>query len=347
MTRDCKRTMLRRTAFTLLLAASIARAVSLDETARAFWHQVKTAPVVVHPSPQQSVGKSTQRLEAQRRADVPGIPAPVRFREVEGRGLLVQAWVNGAGAYTFALDTGAGATIISRRVARAAGVAISERAVRLGGLSGARGGESREASVRSLALGNADNVLTGRGLVIVTDGLPPDLDGVIDPSESLLPLGYGLDFVRGEMTAFDPRFDPVRPNQESLGGAVVHWLRDSDSRRPFVSLNGGTRALVDTGSGFGLALTEQAAIAFGVLPGGRGRGHEPVRDLGRGEVNARRVAPATIAIGSLVLRRVPTDLLFGTASDAPVLLGRDALRPFRLTFDPLHRLIRFAPQARP
>ncbi len=272
---------------------------------------------------------------------------PVRFREVEGRGLLAQAWVNGRGAFTFALDTGAGATIISQRVARLSGVTLSAREVRLRGLSGVHGGKSHEASVRSLALGNADNMLPGRGLVIVTDGLPPDLDGVIDPSESFWPLGYGIDFARSEMTAFDPRFDAVRSNEEPLGGAVVQWLRDGDSRRPFVLLNGGTRALVDTGSGFGLALTEQAAIAFGVLPGGRGRGHEPVRDLGRGEVNARRVAPATISIGSLVLRRVPTDVLLGTATDTPVLLGRDALRPFHLTFDPLHRLIRFAPQTRP
>src|SRR3954463_11736224 len=46
-----------------------------------------------------------------------GLPSPIRFREVSGRGLLVSAWVNGAGPYTFAVDTGAGATILSRPVA--------------------------------------------------------------------------------------------------------------------------------------------------------------------------------------------------------------------------------------
>ena len=45
------------------------------------------------------------------------LPSPVGFREDGGRGLLVRAWVNGAGPYTFAVDTGAGATIISPRVA--------------------------------------------------------------------------------------------------------------------------------------------------------------------------------------------------------------------------------------
>src|SRR2546423_15556923 len=58
------------------------------------------------------------------------LPAPVRFREESGRGLLVRAWVNGAGPYTFALDTGAGANIISERVAREAHVnTVGARAV--------------------------------------------------------------------------------------------------------------------------------------------------------------------------------------------------------------------------
>ncbi|HYP01019.1 MAG TPA: hypothetical protein VER76_12570, partial [Pyrinomonadaceae bacterium] len=74
-----------------------------------------------------------------------------------------------------------------------------------------------------------------------------------------------------------------------------------------------------------------------------GRERASVSDLGRGRINARRVEPVTIQIGSLVLRRVPTDLLTGAATGAPVLLGRDALRPFEITFDPMSRLIRLRP----
>ncbi len=51
-----------------------------------------------------------------------------------------------------------------------------------------------------------------------------------------------------------------------------------------------------------------------------------------------------VFVGSLALRKVPTDLLSGASTASPILLGRDALRPFRLTFDPLNRLIEFAPQ---
>src|SRR4051812_45374768 len=45
------------------------------------------------------------------------LPAPVNFRETGGRGLLVKTWVNGAGPFTFAIDTGAGATLLSPRAA--------------------------------------------------------------------------------------------------------------------------------------------------------------------------------------------------------------------------------------
>jgi hypothetical protein len=216
----------------------------------------------------------------------------------------------------------------------------------LSGLSGTRANSAREASVSSLAVGASNNYLPGRGSIIVADTLPPDLDGVLDPSETFYPLGYVIDFRAEVVRAFDPRTEPLRRDEAPLGGDTVAWLTDGDTRRPFVSLEGGRRALIDTGSGFGLGLTPEAARALGVI-GGRGREREGgVRDLGRGQVEARRIEPATVRVGALVLRRVPTDLLTGASASAPVILGRDALRPFELTFDPVNRLIRFAPLPR-
>ena len=272
------------------------------------------------------------------------LPAPVRFREVSGRGLIVKAWVNNSGPYDFAVDTGAGATIISRRVAGEARVAISTGSpVSLSGLSGRRGASAREATVRSFAVGDERNSLPARGFFIVADSLPEDLDGVLDPTECFHPLGYVINFTTGTLRAFDPRQSPLRRSDETPGGAIVAWLTEQGNRRPFIMLGGGRRALVDTGSGFGLAVTEQSARALGI-PTARGRERAGVRDLGRGQVDARRIGPATVHVGPLVLRGVPTDLLAGAAPDAPVLLGRDALRPFELTFDPVNRLIRFAPR---
>jgi hypothetical protein len=271
------------------------------------------------------------------------LPAPAHFREVEGRGLLVRVWVNNSGPYNFAIDTGAGATIISRRVAAEARVALAgARTVTLSGLSGVQGGQGREAAPGSLALGTPENLLPGKGLAIVTDALPSDLDGVLDPTESYWPLGFTISLPDETISAFDPRATPLRGLAAPPGGAIVQWLFDGSSRRPFVMLDMGRRALLDTGSGFGLAISDAAARSFGITST-RGRERAGVRDLGRGNIGARRVEPITIRIGSLVLRRIPTDLLSGAASGAPVLLGRDALRPFEISFDPLSRLIRLRP----
>ncbi|HYE15872.1 MAG TPA: retropepsin-like aspartic protease, partial [Pyrinomonadaceae bacterium] len=117
---------------------------------------------------------------------------------------------------------------------------------------------------------------------------------------------------------------------------------EAGSRRPFVMLSEGRRALLDTGSGFGLAVDASAARALGINASG-GRERAGVRDLAGGRVEAQRVRPATVSVGPLVLRGVPTDLLTRAQKGAPVILGRDALRPFELTFDPVNRLVMLRP----
>jgi hypothetical protein len=47
-----------------------------------------------------------------------------------------------------------------------------------------------------------------------------------------------------------------------------------------------------------------------------------------------------------VLRNIPTDVISGAPAETPALLGLNALRPFRMRFDPLHRLIEIAPAER-
>lgn len=272
------------------------------------------------------------------------LPSTVRFREVSGRGLLTDVWVNGAGPYTFAIDTGAGATILSGRVAGEARVLMSgKRPLMIGGISGPGTVSGQEANLSSLAIGSRDNLLPSRGLVIITERLAPGVDGVLDPTEAYWPLGFEIDLPRGEISAFDPRSTPLRRNHNlQPDAAIVTWLTDGQSRRPFVMLEGGRRALLDTGSGFGLAVTEDAAISLGVMTG-RGRERSDIRDLAGGRVTSHRISPSTIRLGELVLRGIPTDLLPNASAGAPILLGRDALRPFRLTFDPINRLIRIVP----
>ncbi len=263
------------------------------------------------------------------------IPHPVSFREVKGRGLLVRTWVNGAGPFSFAIDTGAGATLLSTRVAAEAHVArTSERPTSVAGLSGTRTA-AYHAEVESLSVGEAENYLPAQGEVIITSGLPPDLDGVLDPTEEFFPLGYTIDLPGELLAAFDPQTDPVQKNRMPEDGTVVSWLRESQGRRPFVMLDNGDHALLDTGSSLGFAVRDSNPERSSPYS---------LRDVGGGRMSTRRVT-TTIAIGSLTLQRIPTDLIAGSDADAPALLGLAALRPFRLRFDPLHRLIEIAPRA--
>jgi predicted aspartyl protease len=271
------------------------------------------------------------------------LPFAARFRLVEGRGLLVNTWINNTGPYTLAIDTGAGATILSERVAQNANVRVlAGRSTTIGGLSGVGAGVGREARLNSLAIGDRNNYLPAQSSVVVTNSLPEGVDGVLDPTESYWPLGYTIDFPGGTISAFDPRQTPLRIADTPVGGAVVAWIRDGATRRPFVSLDNGRKALIDTGSGFGLALSEAEAQSLGIIPRA-GRSRNEVRDLGGGRVAGHRIAPLNVRIGPLALRNVPTDLLYGVEAGAPIILGRAALHPFKLTFDPLSRLISVAP----
>ena len=288
-------------------------------------------------------GAGGERAQLSSGASVLRLPFTVRFREADGRGLLINAWVNNQGPYTFAIDTGAGATILSERAARGAGVRASGRQITIGGLSGAGNAAGREAKLTSLALGDRENVLPSQSTVVVTGRLPEGIDGVLDPTESYWPLGYTIDLPNGTISAFDPRTSPLRAGDVVPGGAVVPWIIQGANRRPFVRLDNGRRALIDTGSGFGLALSEREAASLGLIPRVR-RPQSEVRDLGGGSVAGHRIAPLTVRIGALTLRNVPTDLLMGVEAGAPIIIGRDALYPFKLSFDPLNRLIQFSPK---
>jgi predicted aspartyl protease len=301
---------------TLVILVTVGRAVSFE-----------AALSVVQGAGQGRADTSSTRL-----------PAPVSFREVRGRGLIVRTWINSVGPFDFAIDTGAGATLLSERVADEARVAVTRGRASIAGLSG-NSISARHASLQSVAIGDSANYLPAKGEAMVISGLPPDLDGVLDPTEAFSPLGYVVDLPQNELSAFDPKTSPIRMNEPPEQGTVVQWIREASSRRPFVMLDNGDRALLDTGSSMGLAIRDSGLS-------NREARRDAVRDVGGGQISSRRVEATTVSIGALTLRRVPTDLVSGTAADAPVLLGLSALRPFRLSFDPLHRLIEIAPGRR-
>jgi hypothetical protein len=272
---------------------------------------------------------------AQRTTRTRTLPAPVSFREDKNRGLLVTAWINGRGPFNAAIDTGAGITIVSEHLSRAAGLQETKgRSMVLAGLSG-REVTAKYARLEQIAIGDPGNMLPASVQAAVAPTLPAGVDLVLDPTDSYGIFGYTIDFPNHTIQAFDPGRDAVRPNRPPSGGAVVLWLRDGQSDRPFVRLGDGRLALIDTGSNLGLAMSQAAAK--------RGERQETARDLGGGVFGSTRVGRSNVSIGALALNGVPTDILTGVEDESLVLLGRGALYPFRIRFDPLHRLIEIAP----
>lgn len=271
-----------------------------------------------------------------------GYVAPIRLRDERDHGLTATAWINGAGPFTFAVDTGAGVSLITSSVVERARLQVNKsRRPLVGGLSTSPIASNQEARLTGLSLGTPSNRISTNAVAAVVADLPGSIDGILDPTDVFSPLGYSVDLPNRQLRVFDPTSQGLRLNQVPRDGAVVRWVREPGNNRPFVRLGDGRLALIDTGSGFGLALTDGRVI------GGRNQAEvENRHDLGGGRVQSQEIAPQRVSIGALVLNGVPSDVLSGVASDTPNILGRRALFPFKITFDPVARLISFEPTER-
>jgi hypothetical protein len=266
-----------------------------------------------------------------------GSSLPVTFRSSKDRGILVDLWIGKAGPFVFALDTGAGISIVSRRVASVAQLEVrTSRQPIVGGLSTASISSNQETTIQNIAIGAPPTKLSATVTAAVADRLPSDIDGILDPLD-VSPHGYAVDLPHRILEIFDSNRARLRESDIPRDGSVVRWVRGDNSGRPFVKLGDGRLAVIDTGSNFGLAVSD------GVIAGNHQARNRATRDLGGGTVQSTRVAPTTVSIGSLDLRNVPTELLTGVAPGTPVIIGRAALYPFRITFDPIARLIAIEP----
>ena len=267
-----------------------------------------------------------------------GPVAPIRLRD-ERQGLLASGWINGAGPFVFAIDTGAGVSLISRNVAAQARLAVTKsRRSLVGGLSTSPIASNEETRISALALGSRDNNVPGSFSAVVAN-LPGDIDGILDPTDVFRPYGYSVDLPNREIQVFDTATYRLRVTDVPRDGAVVRWVREAGNDRPFVKLGDGRLVLIDTGSSFGLALTDGRVVGGPKVR----RDDDTINDLGGGRVQSRPVQPQTVSIGALVLNKVPSDVLTGAAPGTPLILGRRALFPFKITFDPASRLIAFEP----
>jgi hypothetical protein len=259
--------------------------------------------------------------------------APIRLRDERERGLLAQGWINGAGPFVFAIETGAGVSLVRRGVVERARLQMRRsRRPLVGGLTTSPISSDQETQIAGIALGARDNRVPGGFTAAIVDTLPGSIDGVLDPTEVFKPFGYSVDLPNHELQVLDGSYR-LRVTDVPRDGAVVRWVREAGSNRPFVKLSDGRLVLLDTGSRLGLALSGSREV----------RGADTIHDLGGGTIQSRRIEPQTVSIGALVLNKVPTDLLTGVAPGTPIILGRGALFPFKITFDPSSRLIAFKP----
>ncbi|QUW03077.1 retropepsin-like domain-containing protein [Chloracidobacterium validum] len=259
------------------------------------------------------------------------LPATVAWRE-DRRGLCLTAWVNDAGPFNFVIDTGAGVTLLSPRVARRAGVTDTGQILVLQGTGRGLGIPQPLVTARTLAIGTPDNRLPRTGRMVIADRLPSDVDGVLDPTEVFADVGYEIDFPNQTLSPLN--------RQAQVDGIPLRWLPESNGRRPFVRVGRHEAALIDTGSSFGLAIPASKAATFGIQDARRAPSRS-VQDVAGNAFWVARVAPTSVWLESLYLEKIPTDLLHGADTTAPPLLGRAALRPFRIRFDLRRRSLTF------
>lgn len=267
------------------------------------------------------------------------VGAPVRLKQSSGRGLLADVWIRSTGPFTFAVDTGAGITLVSRSLVNRAQLQTHRSSRPLaGGLSAGSIISNQSTTIAQIAIGRRDNQLHSSFTAAVVESLPSGIDGIFDPTSAFQPYGYSIDLPNRELRVLDFTGRGLQTQNAPRDGAIVKWIRNGGDDRPYVRLGDGRLALIDTGSGFGLAVSDGRVVSKN-----HNQQNQVIRDLAGGSISARRVDPVTVNIGALELKSVPTDFLFGAPAGTPVIIGRDALYPFRLTFDPTSRLIEIAP----
>ena len=157
--------------------------------------------------------------------------APIRLRD-ESNGLLASGWINGAGPFVFAIDTGAGVSLDQPQRGRA-GAAAGNKSRRplVGGFSTSPISSDQETRIAGLRWAGATINVPGGFSAAIVANLPGSIDGVLDPTDVFKPFGYSFDLPNRELHVFDTATYRLRLNNVPRDGAVVRWV---GSDRPFV-----------------------------------------------------------------------------------------------------------------
>ena len=140
-------------------------------------------------------GTAHQRLWSNTESnEASSILANTRLTRSESRGLLVSLWIQGSGPYKFAVDTGAGTSIVTRDlVSRAKLRTLVMNRPLVGGLSSGAIHTNQKTTIRQIGLGSPGNEINTTFSAAVVASLPEGLDGLLDPTEAFRPFGYSID----------------------------------------------------------------------------------------------------------------------------------------------------------
>src|SRR6185436_8875861 len=122
-----------------------------------------------------SFGTAHDRFRRTETAALQGatVGLPVRLKQSSGRGLLTDVWIRGSGPFTFAVDTGAGVTLVSRSVINRAQLQTHAATKPLaGGLSAGSIISNQSTSIEQIAIGRRDNQLRSAFTGAVVESLP-------------------------------------------------------------------------------------------------------------------------------------------------------------------------------
>ncbi len=259
----------------------------------------------------------------------------VRIDDLAGI-LVISATVDGKGPYHFVLDTGAGITVVTPKLAEAVGLTAAGSDVAHG--TSDQTVVTRLTTLKSLAVGTAMQANVAAAIVplpldLTYQGAYGTIDGIV-----------GATFLRNYVVSLDiaacrATFAPTAAQTPLEKGKALP-LTFTAGHIPVVGaiVEGipGTFE-IDSGNNDDLLLTESFASAHGVGSGYRAPIHSEYVGVG-GSASSTRIRVASIAVGPFILHGIPAEI---SQAKSGVLqrdgldgnFGYDLFRQFVVTID--------------
>jgi hypothetical protein len=265
----------------------------------------------------------------------PAQTVTVRIDDLAGI-LVVSAMVDGKGPYHFVLDTGAGITVVTPKLAEAVGLTAAGSDIAHG--TSDQTVAARLTTLKSLAVGTAMQADVAAAIVplsldLTYQGAYGTIDGIVGAT-FLRNYVVSLDIAGGRAT-----FAPTSAQNPLEKGKALP-LTFTANYIPVVGaiVEGAPGSFeIDSGNNDDLLLTQSFASAHGVGSGYRAPIHSEYVGVG-GSASSTRIRAASISVGPFILHGIPAEI---SQAKSGVLqrdgldgnFGYDVFRQFVVTID--------------